>query len=91
MSEQKGPQIGRLALRLEGDNWNAYYAQTGTMEGAVFLGSLSMAFAAIPARKEQFMALMRECVADVIQEATGARPVWGGPQTAPDHERSRNA
>lgn len=81
-------QIGRLALRQEGDNWNAYYAREETMDGARFLGSLCMAFAADPKRKEQFMHLMRECVADLVEEATGIRPVWGGAHTAPEHERA---
>ena len=37
-------QIGRLALRQEGGQWNAYYAQPGTMKDAAFLGSIKMAF-----------------------------------------------
>ena len=81
-------RIGRLALRQEGNNWNAYYARDDSMEGAVFLGSLCMAFATNPKRKQQFMDLMRECVADLIEEASGVRPVWGGPERAPEHERS---
>jgi hypothetical protein len=83
----RGPQIGRLALRVEGNNWNAYYARETTMQDAAFLGSLCMAFATNPTRKAQFLELMRECVADLIEEATGVRPLWGGPHTAPEHER----
>jgi hypothetical protein len=34
-------QIGRLALREEGEWWNAYYyAMPGTMDGALHLGSI---------------------------------------------------
>ena len=84
----RGPQIGRLAMRQEGNNWCAYYAKENTMQDAVLIGSLCMAFATNKARKQQFMDLMRECVADLIQEATGVRPVWGGPHMAPEHERS---
>lgn len=81
-------QVGRLSLREEGDTWNAYYAQVGTMEGAVFLGSIKLAFVQTPDRKQAFMDLMRDAVGDLIEEATGIRPVWGGPDRAPEHERS---
>jgi hypothetical protein len=36
---------GRLALRVEGEFWNAYYAMPGTMRDAIFLGSIRMKFA----------------------------------------------
>ena len=36
--------IGRLAMRVEGELWSAYYAMPNTMEGAVFLGSIAMRF-----------------------------------------------
>ena len=85
-------QVGRLSLREEGENWNAYYAQVGTMEGAIFLGSIKMKFVfAHQERKEAFMHLMRDAVGDLIEEATGIRPVWGGPESAPEHERSGRA
>ena len=35
-------QVGRLAMRVEGDFWRAYYAMPGTMEGALLLGSIAM-------------------------------------------------
>jgi hypothetical protein len=80
--------IGRLALRDEGEFWNAYYAETDTMDGALLLGSLHMRAAQIPARKAQFMELMKEVVADIIQDAVGVRPEWPKPpQAAPEHER----
>jgi hypothetical protein len=84
-------QVGRLALRQEGGNWVAYYALQGTMQNALFLGSIRMTSAQNPKRKAAFMALMREIVGDLIEDATGIRPVWGGPTTAPEHERSKNA
>lgn len=88
-----GPQIGRLALRVEGDNWCAYYAlDTDSMKGAVLLGSISMrAIESQPKRKDEFMGLMREVVGDLVEAACGIRPVWGSPKAAPEHERSRNA
>lgn len=85
-------QIGRLALREEGSTWCAYYALADTMEGAVFLGSIRMgAVVNNPDRKQAFMDLMRDLVADILEEKTGARPTWGGAKSAPEHERSGNA
>ncbi len=81
-------KLGRLALRQEGEMWNAYYAMPDTMDGAVPLGSIRLAAVANPQRKQAFMDLMRDLVADVIEEITGARPEWGGPETAPEIERA---
>jgi hypothetical protein len=92
-STPHGPQIGRLALRVEGDNWNAYYVlHTDSMKDAIYLGSISMTAVSFnEKRKDEFMALMREVVGDMIEDITGVRPEWGGPKPAPEHERSRNA
>jgi hypothetical protein len=82
-------QVGRLALREEGNNWVAYYTLPDTMKDAIFLGAIRMgAIVDRPERKTAFMDLMRDVVADRIEEATGIRPQWGGPQMAPEHERS---
>lgn len=85
-------QLGRLALRHEGGYWNAYYAMPNTMDGAVLLGSIAMgAVTRSPARKAEFMALMREVVADTVGEKIGVRPVWKEPDAAPEAERSGHA
>lgn len=85
-------QIGRLAFRVEGDVWRAYYALNETMEGALPLGSIAMRFVQQPGRRNEFIALMREAVADIIEESTGVRPQWpDAPQPAPEHERSGTA
>lgn len=84
-------QIGRLALRVEGDNWNAYFAIPGTMDGAVFLASIRMALVQNRDRKQAFMDLMRDVVADIIEQQTGERPSWNEPTGAPEHERSGSA
>lgn len=82
-------QVGRLALRHEGDNWVAYYMLPESIVSPVFLGSIRMgAVVSNPARKQAFMDMMRDIVSDIIQESTGIRPTWGGPQPAPEHERS---
>lgn len=85
-------KIGRLAMRHEGANWNAYYAMPGTMVGAVFLGSIVMAgITDNEPRRKTFLNMMRDIVADVIEAETGHRPTWPeGEQPAPEHERSSN-
>lgn len=84
-------QIGRLAMRHEGEWWNAYYALTDTMEGAALLGSIRMTLVADPKRKHAFMDLMRDAVGALLKDATGVSPGWGGEHPAPEHERAGNA
>ena len=85
-------QIGFLAMWREGQNWNAYYALQNTMEGAVFLGSISLgAIVDNPDRKEAFMQMMCDIVADLIEAKTGERPTWGAAVTATEHEKSGEA
>lgn len=82
-------QVGRLAMRHEGENWNAYYAMPDSMKETVFLGSIRMgAVIDNPARKQAFMDMMRDIVGDIIESTVGVRPTWGGPQSAPERERS---
>ncbi len=90
--DKKLQQVGRLALRQEGGGWNAYYAMPDTMKGAVLIGSVRMgAMMGRPERKKQFMTLMRDIVADIIEENHGTRPVFPDePVTAPAHERAGN-
>lgn len=88
-NETEPLRIGRLAMRQEGENWNAYYALPGTMKDPIFLGSIRMgAVTTNPTRKQAFMDMMRDIVSDIIEEETGVRPTWGGPTLAPEHERS---
>jgi hypothetical protein len=87
----RATKIGRLALRHEGESWNAYYAAPDTMQDAIWLGSLHIKLALRPANKTAFMALMRDCVADIIEEQTGRRPRWNEPVAAPEHEKGSRA
>jgi hypothetical protein len=81
-------QIGRLALREEGNIWSAYYALPDTMKESVFLGSIRLAAVKEnPERKQAFMAMMRDIVSNIIEAETSIRPVWGGPTNAPTKER----
>ena len=85
-------QIGRLAMRHEGQNWNAYYALPNSMEEPIFLGSIHMgAITTNLERKQAFMDMMRDIVSDIIETKTGVRPTWGGPTAAPEHERAGEA
>lgn len=85
-------QIGRLAMRVEGGTWVAYYALAETMEGAIFLGSIKMAIVQDPNRKRVFMDLMKDAVSDILEERVGVRPEWPDePQAAPENERSGSA
>lgn len=91
MNSKQKVEAGRVAFRVEGDRWVAYYAMPLTMEGAIFLGSIH--FGAVrnsPDRKEAFMMLMQgivqECFAD-----KGIAAEWPAPQPAPEHERSGRA
>lgn len=89
-------QMGRLAFREEGSNWNVYYALPDTMEGAIWIGSIAMRFIAGPEharRKKDFMRLMRACVDELVKEVTGAQLQWPEPEghKAPESERGGNA
>lgn len=89
MTDQK---IGRLALRVEGNLWVAYYAPPDSMKDAIFLGSIQMRFVQDAQRKAAFMGMMRDAVADLLEEVVGVRPNWPeGAQIAPQHERAGRA
>lgn len=84
MSKQ---QIGKLALREEGGNWNAYFVGPET----TFLGSINMNVVANnPARKQAFQDLMQDALGDVIEQVAGVRPTWDDPVPAPESERAGN-
>ena len=85
---QEKERIGRLAMRHEGDWWNAYYAQNDGMDGAILLGSMSIGMASVPEFKERFMSLMRDAVSLLIRDSLGVTPEWGGAHGAPENERA---
>jgi len=84
----KREQLGRLAMRVEGTWWVAYYALVDSMEDAAELGRIRMALAGNLERRQAFVALMCDCVADILEETTGQRPDCLVPQAAPESERS---
>jgi hypothetical protein len=84
-------KVGRLAMRQEGDLWVAYYAMPDTMDGAIYLGSIQMAFVESSERRKAFMGFMREAVGDLIEKTAGVRPIWPeGEQHAPESERGKH-
>jgi hypothetical protein len=82
----------RLALREEGNSWNAYMALTDTMEGAKLIGSIAAgAIHKDPEIKNDFMDLMKRVLALAIKETTGEAPDFWRTGPAPESERGGNA
>jgi hypothetical protein len=83
-------EIGRLALRVEGEFWNAYWApRQDSMADAVLLASIRMLFVEGDSPlKDQFMTLAKDSFAKAVQEAIGQTPRWAAPVSAPERERS---
>lgn len=82
-------KVGRLAMRVEGEFWNAYWApEQTTMQGAVHLGSIRMTLIKDDrAIKDEFLKLMQSSVAAAVRSVIGGVPSWSEPETAPEHER----
>jgi hypothetical protein len=81
-------EVGRLALRVEGDWWRAYWApHQYDFDGAVLLGSIRMSLTK-GAVKEHFIKVMCEAFNVVVKDTTGQEPTWGEPHSAPENERS---
>ena len=79
----------RLALREEGNFWNAYLALSDTMEGAKLLGSIVIsAVKKNPDVKAKFMDVMKDIIADAVEGTTGTAPDYWDTQPAPEAERS---
>lgn len=91
-TQDKMVQCGRLAMRAEGEFWNAYLAKTDTMDDAVLLGSMRLSVVeASPENHDLFLDLMRVAMAEFVFQTTGIRPEFGGGHAAPEHERSGRA
>ena len=89
---KKDVNIGRLAMRVEGRMWNAYWAHSNTMDGAVLLGSIGMPFVCgNEERKQAFQSMMVEIMNEVITEATGATLQKWDERSAPPNERAGTA
>jgi len=79
----------RCAFRKEGKYFNAYISKMETMNDAFLIGSINLNLVTYyPERKAEFMQLMKDCMADLIQEHSGHRPNFEKEQPAPQHERA---
>ena len=77
-------QVGRIAFRVEGDWWVAYYALPDSMDKALRLATIQMAIVTdIPGRRQAFMDLIRGYVKEIVPAFEIADT-----QPAPQHERS---
>ena len=66
--------VGRLALRIEGEYWNAYYALPDSTEKSILLGSVMIAaIVDDEPLKNTFIALMKTIVNNIIRETVGAQ------------------
>jgi len=82
----------RLALRAEGQAWNAYIAQEHSMENAFFIGSIPLHVVHQDERiAEDFINLMQRVMAISIKEACGKEPTEWVIKPAPESERPGNA
>ena len=61
----------RLALRAEGNFWNAYLALPNTMEGAKLIGSIALGSCRDREIKQSFMDLMTKVLNIAIKDVTG--------------------
>ena len=88
MSELKMHQPGRIAMRQEGDWWQAYWAPMDTMEGAISIGNILISLVGNESAKQAFINALTHCVKFGIEESTGEFVVDWELRTAPEHERS---
>jgi hypothetical protein len=80
--------LGRVAFRVEGTMWNAYFAVVDSMKDAILLGSIAMGLVLDnPERKRAFMELMKGAVGEVLEEQTGALVEGWEERPGPEHER----
>jgi hypothetical protein len=81
----------RVALREEGQFWNAYIAKHDTMEGAMLIGSIVMSAVKNNIKiKHAFQSTMKQILADAIKNTGGIIGSWDF-ERAPESERSGHA
>ena len=79
----------RLALREEGNFWNAYMALPDTMENAKLIGSIAMgAVIQDEKTKKDFMKVMQRVLAMAIKDVTGVKPKDWKITPGPESEKS---
>ncbi len=80
--------LGRLAMRVEGDWWVAYWAAPNSMKRSTEIARLRMSLAADPVLKEAFLGFCQSAMSVTIKAATGKTPGWNDPVGAPEQEKS---
>lgn len=80
----------RLAFRVEGDWWVCYCAKRDSMEGALKMASVAMGIVRDGDRKTGFMNIMKDALADFIEDKFGQRPEMIE-EPGPESERSGTA
>lgn len=80
----------RMAMRHEGEFWNAYFAKEGTMDGALLMGSIRMTLVADQASRKEWQACMTQMFSRLVESKFGAVPTMLL-EPAPEHERSGHA
>ncbi len=79
----------RIALREEGTFWNAYLALSDSMDGAKLIGSIMMGAVRKDADiKAAFQLLMKQVLANAVEEVTGSPPDKWEIMPAPESERA---
>lgn len=81
--------IGRIAMRVEGRWWVAYYAMPDTMDGAIELGRVQMAIVKDPVRKQTFIGLFKSAFEDIFKDKLEVERWTEHP--APESEKSGSA
>jgi cellulase/cellobiase CelA1 len=83
--------IGRLALRKEGEFWNAYWSpHLNNMDQSVLIGSIRMTTVKGKIH-EDFIELMKNAFEIISQDIVRESITWGVPKPAPEDERGGNA
>jgi hypothetical protein len=78
----------RLAIRSEGEFVNAYHAETGTMKGALLLGSIRRTLLRQqPDLFDTWKSLMSKAYSQMIEDALSVKPTMIE-EPAPEHERA---
>lgn len=81
----------RLAMRVEGDWWNAYMAGTETMDGATLLASVRMTLVATPAERDAYLETIRAVFMKAAGDVLGVELGAGEVREAPEHEKAGRA
>jgi hypothetical protein len=91
MEQNMNQKVGRLALRVEGNWWVAYYAKPNTMDGAIEMGRIAISIVHDENRKHAFMEIMKSAIGDFIENKSGTRPDFWDETPAPENEKAGRA